>query len=295
MNPFHDVVGKAISNAFNQLLSEKHLYQNVQPDLTVISQTAEEVRKTLRRPLSSSQSGTGAVYPPVEDVVLMGMKLAARTWVPLGAVFAPSPTVTMQGQQYVQFEVPSINTFCPHCQGAWPFNPMHDSVCLGEGQDQWFFLGYQCQQCKGVPTRFLVRREGTKIRLAGRDPIEVLPIPKQLPKTVSKFYSDAQIAHHAGQTLAGVFLLRTFIEQFWRTLEPVKQLIAKQPRATGDEQGDIYQKTLPEDFKARFPSLPDVYGKLSGGMHEAKADSQLFEESCAKILRHFEARKLYEL
>ena len=98
-----------------------------------------------------------------------------------------------------------------------------------------------------------------------------------------------------GQTLAGIFLLRTFVEQFWRSLPQAQTLIQKQPRSTGDEQGAVYQTTLPDDFKNRFPSLPDIYGKLSAAMHEATADGGLFEESCDRIVEHFDARRLYRL
>jgi hypothetical protein len=123
----------------------------------------------------------------------------------------------------------------------------------------------------------------------------VLPTPKVLPKGVSRYFGNAQIAHHAGQTLAGLFLLRVFIEQFWRTNPEVKKLVEAQPKATGDEQGRVYQGTLPGDFKSRFPSLTDVYDKLSTAIHSADENAALFDESCAKIVKHFDARHLYEI
>jgi hypothetical protein len=297
MRAFEEVISKSISEAFKRMLSEKHLYQVVELDLTGIPKIAEEVRNTFKTPLTSTMRNPGPMRPSVEQVIAMGFNLAGKTWIPQGASFSPAMTITHEGQQFVQFDLPTINTFCTHCQDRWPFNPVFDILASTErnGQSQSFYLGYQCQQCKGAPVRFLISRDGVKIRMAGREPIEVLPVPKVLPKVVSKFYSDAQIAHHAGQTLAGLFLLRTFVEQFWRTLPTVKELIVKQPRATGDEQGEIYQKTLPTDFKDRFPSLSEIYGKLSAVLHEAKADSQLFDESSAKVIKHFEARRLYEL
>ena len=297
MRAFEEVISKAISEAFRNLLSGKHLYQSVELDLTGIPKAAEEVRKTFNNPISTTNPRPGPIKPPIEDVIAMGLRLAGKTWIPQGASFGPAMTISREGQQFVQFDLPTINTFCTHCQERWPFNPVYDILACTErdGQTQSIYLGYQCQQCKGSPVRFLITRDGMKIRLAGREPIEVLPTPKVLPKTVSKFYSDAQVAHHAGKTLAGLFLLRTFVEQFWRTLPTVKELIANQPRATGDEQGEVYQKTLPTDFKDRFPSLPEIYGKLSAALHEAKADSQLFDESSAKVIKHFEARRLYEL
>jgi len=63
----------------------------------------------------------------------------------------------------------------------------------------------------------------------------------------------------------------------------------------GEEQGAAYQATLPPDFKARFPSLSDVYSQLSGAMHEANPDAPLFERCCANAIEHFEARKLFKL
>ena len=166
---------------------------------------------------------------------------------------------------------------------------------LGTAESQWYFFGYQCQQCKGPAVRFMVRREGLKLRLVGRDPIEAVPAPSVLPKATRKFFGDAQIAYHAGQTLAGVFLLRTFIEQFWRSLPQVQSLIQQQPRATGDEQGATYQATLPEEVKRNFPSLSAIYGRLSAAMHEGNGDGALFEASCAEIVEHFEARKLFKV
>jgi hypothetical protein len=170
-----------------------------------------------------------------------------------------------------------------------------DGVCVGEGQDQWFLFGFECQQCHGTPMRLLIRREQNKIRLVGRDPIEVLPVPNEIPKSVGKFFGSAQIAHHAGQTLAGIFLLRTVIEQYWRSLDTVKQLIAQKARATGEEQGEVYQKTLPENFRSQFPSLLDLYRQLSSAMHDANSDAVLFDQCVAKIIKHFKARDLFEL
>ena len=116
-----------------------------------------------------------------------------------------------------------------------------------------------------------------------------------MPKGQSKFYSDAQIAHNAGQTLAAIFLLRSFVEQFWRSVPEVQRLIKGQPRATGDEQGTAYQDTLPVEFKNRFASLSEIYGKLSAAMHEANADARLFAESCQAVEEHFDARRLFKM
>jgi hypothetical protein len=162
---------------------------------------------------------------------------------------------------------------------------------LGDN-DQFFLLSYQCQQCKGVPVRFLVRRIKTRLQLTGRDPLEVLPVPSFLPKSVRKYYSDARIARHAGHTLSGLFLLRVFIEQYWKGVPAVQDLLKQDNRATGEKQGDAYQPTLEESFKSKFPSLKEIYGKLSEAIHAANADDTLFDESSSRIEKHFDARRI---
>ena len=54
-------------------------------------------------------------------------------------------------------------------------------------------------------------------------------------------------------------------------------------------------KALPNDFKSRFPSLLDLYRRLSAAIHAANADAVLFEDCCEKTVEHFEARKVFKL
>jgi hypothetical protein len=291
----------AVEAAVKVLLSEKHLYQAVEVDLAFMPEAARQIEQE-RRGMPTTFQGMQRVSPPnkADEILAGGKATVAQAWTPyVRAVEGKPDMVNVVGNvgSPIQFGLPTINTFCDRCGGRWPFNPVSKgALCvIGDQQEAWFYLGYECQQCKGFVVRYLVRRHGLKLRLVGRDPIEVLPAPTVLPKGVVKYYGDAQIAHHAGQTLAGLFLLRAFVEQYWRTLQPVKDLIAALPRATGDEQGEAYQKTLPDDFKARFPSLKDVYSQLSAAMHEARPDAQVFANSNARIVKHFEARKLFEL
>ena len=53
--------------------------------------------------------------------------------------------------------------------------------------------------------------------------------------------------------------------------------------------------SLPLDFKARFESFRTLYDKLSGDMHTAGGNANLFEWAIAKIKEHFEARRLFRL
>ena len=105
----------------------------------------------------------------------------------------------------VNFILPTVHTFCPSCKGRWPFNPnpqvtfsmllSQSMFFLPDKRCQVFVVAYQCQSCRSEPLVFIVRREGLKLTLCGRSIIESLPVPKSLPKSVAKFYADAQIAH----------------------------------------------------------------------------------------------------
>jgi hypothetical protein len=293
MHLYNDEMQNVVPAALKRLLCEKHLYQGIEVDLRPLLAVSERIAMEQSSPGSS---GYGASPPStVKELAESDESCAKMPWV--------IDNCEAQGLDAelltVRFDLPSINTYCDACRSRPPYNPIvRQSITVVDRRspvNQWYNLAFECQQCKGMPVRFLVRREGLKLRLCGRDPIEAVPVPSFLPKAQSKFYSDAQIAHHAGQTLAGIFLLRTFVEQFWRTLPEVQELLKKQPRATGEEQGAIYQDTLSKEFKERFPSVSDIYGKLSAAMHQGDANAALFEESCQKVEKHFDARRIFEL
>jgi len=52
---------------------------------------------------------------------------------------------------------------------------------------------------------------------------------------------------------------------------------------------------LSPDFKARFPSLSSLYGDLSDDLHRAIGSSDLFDSAKADIIKHFKARRLFNL
>jgi hypothetical protein len=161
--------------------------------------------------------------------------------------------------------------------------------------DQWFYLAYQCQSCKTEPVRYLVRRHGLRLRICGRDPFEEVVVPDVLPKEIRHHFSSAIVANNAGQTLAAIFFLRVFIEQFFRGIPLVIEALRTDPRLTGDSMGDKYHETLPVDFRRRFPSLPAIYGRLSEAIHLANPDETLFSNSLGEIVEHFEARRVFKL
>jgi hypothetical protein len=155
------------------------------------------------------------------------------------------------------------------------------------GVVQSFVLSFLCQGCKLIPEVFLVRRVGAKLTLCGRSPIEHVEIQKFLPASARHYLASAMVARQSGQTLAGLFLLRTFIEQWLRLAGATHQY--------ADQVIDWYMSTLPEDFRQHYPSLRDIYGALSDAIHKADASAELFDKARTDIETHFDARRLRKL
>ena len=307
-----NVYKASVVSALKALLTEKHLYQSITVD-TAALQTYIEHEQVFARSRVANRRGDekSVVQHAKTEAEATVRSIKALPWLKSQPSVLPGG-ITAEGL-FLQF--PTILTVCHCCDGRWPFNsaaafeithsyfpqkppstPIETLAAAFAGTDpqtqQLLVLPYQCQQCKGSPVTYMVKRAGQKLTLVGRDPLETIEVPPEIPKGQRKYYSNAVIAHHAGQTLAGLFMLRVFIEQFWRSLQ---LLAASETRATGDEIGEAYNRTLPPDFKSRFPSLSDIYGKLSAAMHTADGDTELFENCMNRIREHFDARRLYKL
>ncbi|HTQ31263.1 MAG TPA: hypothetical protein VMI53_08635, partial [Opitutaceae bacterium] len=129
----------------------------------------------------------------------------------------------------------------------------------------------------------------------GRDPFEEISVADVLPKSHSKFIGNALIAYQAGQTLAGIFYLRVFVEQFWKSLPAIAAQLEKEPRLSGEKMGEIYNMTLPPEFKARFPSLSAIYEQLSESIHKADGQPMIFDKCAQQIVEHFDARRIFKI
>jgi hypothetical protein len=92
-------------------------------------------------------------------------------------------------------------------------------------------------------------------------------------------------------------MLRVVIEQFWSELERRHVLIVSDERGQlhADQLADAYNDILPPDFKDRFPSLGKIYKDISERLHNATADTELFEKAAADIVEHFDARRMFKL
>lgn len=195
-------------------------------------------------------------------------------------------------------EAPDVKLFCAKCDRLEAFNSVHAVNIFGDRvagfQDnskpvQVFAFSFLCQSCKAVPEVFLVRRQGLKLTLCGRAPIEHVEAPPFIPRQIQPFFRGGVLAFHSGQTLAGNFMLRTLVEQ-WARLATGLEAVTK-----ADIVMDAYMDSLPKDFKDRFPSMRDLYAALSSDIHGAVGSPDLFERAQKEIVEHFDARRLFKL
>jgi hypothetical protein len=128
---------------------------------------------------------------------------------------------------------------------------------------------------------FLVGRKGPELRLTGRSIFEEVEVPNYIPEPVRKFYSQALIAFKSNQTLPGLFMLRTVIEQHMRSETGQEDV------QDSEKLYEIYARKLPEAFKQTFPSLFEIYAKLSAALHRADVNDALFHSEIKRIELHF--------
>lgn len=278
-----------VDEAFRRLLETKHLYQSYRLSRDAIKAAAISSESGNRESLLATiDSALDAEWKALDEI--------SRQEFERGPVAAGTPPL-------VAFYVDSLKSSCATCQKVMPFN-LIKSVELREGRTrgaasseprcQDFVFVYQCQGCRSVPDSFLVRRQGDKLTLCGRAPIEYVEVPPYVPKKVRKYYSGAVVAFQSGQVLPALFLLRVLIEQFVRGRLEKDSEANRNESLRADQAVEAYGKALDEDFRQRFPSLKDIYGDLSSAIHAAEESAEVFEDSLAKIEKHFDARRVYE-
>jgi hypothetical protein len=239
-----------ITLGIKSLLETMHLYQSITLEYESLFDTIREM--TLE--ITEQQS--------IEDIKTSFSESLQAAWFPIDKV----------GRNYIIggvkispfcFETPDIKLFCNICKRVEPANSISSTdffqrkstpryLSISGQRVQAFVFSFLCQSCKSVPEVFLVRRQGLKLTHSGRSPIEHIDVPRVIPNSVKDYYSGAVVAHQSGQTLAGIFLLRTVIEQWARYCTPTA------PREA-DKLLDAYMDTLPDDFKARFTSFRSLY------------------------------------
>jgi len=273
-----------VTETLKSLLETKHLYQSLMVESSDLLAALLSKRQSL------------LLLP--ERVKMEFYKVIQDNWIPLDNADPPVSSLAPPPAR-IQFQTPDVKLFCAVCDRREAFNSISSvdflqrssaPVPFKSGRDtvQIFTLSFLCQSCKIVPEVFLVRRTGRKLTNSGRSPIEHVEVPAAIPKQIERFYSDAIVAYQSGQVLAGVFLLRTLVEQWARS-------VVRQPGLQADQVLDGYMETLPADFKDRFPSMRSLYGDLSEDLHAATGSPKLFEKARSDIVEHFEARRLFKV
>lgn len=273
-----------ITAAFSRLFQSKHLYQSESVDMAFIEQDLDNVdRQTV-----------AAVRVYIDP-------LRNGRWMPTQPELRRAPFVREPNppNRYLWFETATAKLFCQACDRVEAFNAEFiEDLTARSGYDsrtsqtiQVFAFTFVCQSCKDVPEAFLVRRAGNKLTLCGRAPIEHVSAPSYIPKNQQRSFADSIVAFQSGQVLPALFMLRVTIEQFVRERSTVP---IDTPEAL-TVAFDSYMASLPEAFRSTFPSLPDLYSKLSIALHKADASVELFDTSRLAIEKHFDARRLFEL
>ncbi|HET7153146.1 MAG TPA: hypothetical protein VFJ29_05215, partial [Candidatus Kapabacteria bacterium] len=198
----------------------------------------------------------------------------------------------------INFQLEGVTVYCSKCKQSMTFHLKHGKQFTygleyyrkGEIDSvvQDFILALECQKCRNTPETFLIRRKNLRLTLCGRVPMESVPVDKDIPESAAEYIPDAVVAFQSGKILAGLFYYRVFVEQFLRKRydadsEKIDVLVSR------------YMEELPSDFKTRFPSMADIYSKLSEAIHKANKDEALYNKVHDEILEHFAARRLFKL
>ena len=279
-------VNQAIAEKLKELLETKHLYQNVVVDVPTL------LKKYIDQLLLDNQQLALRRYA-AEVLVLNLVPSETEIYASVDRRYQ-LPTLLLQ----------NVKLYCSVCKQQETFSP---TVCIDVSKEvaehrktssrtalhpasfQLFLLTYQCETCRKVPVAFIVKRHGWKLTLEGRSPFEEVVVPKFIPKGERWLFSEAIVASQTGNTLAGLFYLRSFIEQFARRQTGI---VDRQP---GEVILDAYQALLPEKVRDHMPSLRSWYEKLSGPIHSANPDDAIFQEALREIIEHFDFRRIYKI
>jgi hypothetical protein len=269
-----------ITEALKSLLETRHLYQSITINL-------DDILSLIR-----GQKQRGFSFQLEKNF----NEMIKSNWTVSGVKLNPEPEFVAAG---LPIKIPDIKLFCIVCDRIEPFNFLsaedflqrsHYGKALYASHQilQVFIFSFLCQACKSIPEVFMIRRHGLKLTNSGRSPMEYVNVPSVIPKKIRPYYSGSMVAYQSGQTLAGIFMQRTLVEQW-------AQSQVSSPPAQVDQVLDKYMETLPADFKARFPSLRSLYSDLSADLHKAEGNPELFQKAAKEIGEHFDARRLFKL
>jgi hypothetical protein len=290
-NLISGILSKQIEESVQFLLNSKLLYQNVKvtfPDSdNIFSLVTPDLERLLGPAIKTVRPFFNSLYGLAFEVGWSIQNPSDRSHL---FMFAGSDNIIPS----ISIAPKTIRNYCHTCENIEPYNFLHGVDILYDINSkiqnvQVFSLSFECQGCKGVPEVFLVHRDKQKLVLCGRSPIEQVITVPQIPKGSNKFISDAIVAYNSGQVLAGIFLLRTFIEQYVRSK-------SKTPESEDiDSLFQEYAILLPRDFKDRFPSLKSIYDNLSIAIHRADSSEDVFVSAKEDIEYHFEGKHAFRI
>jgi hypothetical protein len=285
-------LSQAFSNEVKKLIEAKHIYQRISIDPQKI---VSEVRA--RVCISGQQRFDTEAHQFIESV-----RFVPST--------DPEARASLEEPPLPILLIENVKIFCPRCDEREIASPIWYRELSNELRKpsvfsfgsikhrlpanylpvpfQMFVIVYQCQRCEDPPQSFLVRRDGWRLTLDGRSPMEQVDAPTFLPKPEKGLFRDALVAVHGGKVLAGLFYLRTFIEQFAR----------RQTGITDKSGGAImkaYSDLLPAQYRDHMPSLREWYEHLSEALHEARGDEALLEKGREEIEKHFDIRRVFKI
>jgi hypothetical protein len=280
------VVNEDLNKSYKELLETKHVYQSVTIDFES-SFTAIAAKITL----------------PNEKQMFADYADTARGKTLFVSEEQQHALDAGFGQNYplLGLVLDNVKLYCAVCKAVETFSPASYSDVMNDAlnpnsrivsyppQFQIFAISYQCETCKKLPIAFLIRRKEWKLTIDGRSPFETVVLPSFIPKIESRLLTGAVVAHQTGNPLAGLFYLRSFIEQFARRQTGIKG------KQTGKKILDAYQKLIPKKQRDQMPSLRSWYDKLSAPIHMAKEDGAMFEEAKKAIIEHFDFRRAFKI
>ncbi len=281
-----------IETMFQQLLNTKHLYQKVSVVLPDANDLLSSVSQKLTESFGAINNSTRALFEQAYSYALGAEWSVRNPDERHPGFYGASKGVSIEPS--ISIIASSIRSYCHTCGNEEPYNFVQGNDVLREfpynhPTKQVFALAFRCQGCKGVPEVFLVRRDDNKLSLCGRSPIEQVVVASQLPKPQNKYISDATVAFNSGQILAGIFLLRVFIEQYVRS---------KSSTPNTDQMETLfgeYANTLPVNFRNSFPSLKSIYDDLSVAIHAADPSDQIYLKAKERIEHHFEGKRAFRI
>jgi hypothetical protein len=292
-------INVAIESAFKTLLEEKHLYQSVSVHLGDIAKAAVSELGNVRDEDDGASESEHAA-----SLTRALLEFTESRWVCAQSTeYRAFHSRSHPFSKAWPFTIPTVRLFCQPCRRREPFNVVKADDYLYEGlekpptmsvdelallprrpADQAFVVLLLCQGCQALAEVLLIRRFAAKKRLvlSGRTPMASVELPVYVKGPEEKFYEGAIVAFRTGRTLAAVFYLRTFIEQFARRVAGVEG------RLSGDEIMEAYASKIPQELRSAMPSLREWYARLSDDLHAARGDESLFSTALDSINKHFD-------